>query len=221
MKKIPSLFIRDHNTGLVIPELNSKAAWVMEDAYPAFQKFDGTCVAMFLSLKGGLPRIHEGIGSGEVEKKSDLKEVWFARRAVHGRMLPPEGFIEEEFDATTSKTFGWEPIENSPYYKYFQEAVTTLPKRYIGTYELCGPKINGNPEGYDKHTLVFHEDAPQLANIQVLDIHEMSVEDAFDALKQTLAFMPIEGVIWKSHAHGMAKLKKKDFGLERESLGKR
>ena len=25
-----------------------------------------------------------------------------------------------------------------------------------GTYELCGPKIQGNPEGFEKHTLVRH-----------------------------------------------------------------
>jgi hypothetical protein len=213
MKKIPTLFVRDFTTGYVIPEVNPKAECVLEEAYPALRKYDGTCVGLFLSVKGDI-RINQGVSSGEIDSKEDITAVWMARHTVPGRMLPPENFIEEEFDAQTGKTFGWIPIEQSSFYKFFKEAREDLKTEYLGTYELCGPKINGNPEGFKKHTLVFHYTAEQLANIQVLDIHEMSVEDAYEALKSTLAYMPVEGVIFKSPMHGMAKLKRKDFNYE-------
>lgn len=213
MKKIPTLFIRDHKTGYVIPELNPKAEWVMKDAYPALRKYDGTCVGNFLSVKGDV-RIHRGVGSGEIDSKEDITNVWMARHTTVGRMRHPENFIEEEFDPTTGKTFGWIPIEQSSFHKFFLEAKEGLETEYLGTYELCGPKINGNPEGFKKHTLVFHYTVEQLANIQVLDIHEMSIEDAYNALKVTLGYMPVEGVIFRSPLHGMVKLKRKDFNYE-------
>lgn len=213
MKKIPTLFMRDHNTGYVIPELNPKAAWVMEKAYPALRKYDGTCVGNFLTVKGEV-RIHEGVSSGEIENKEDISNIWMARHTSSGRMSHPENFIEEEFDPVTGKTVGWVPIEQSSFYKFFLEAHADLENEYLGTYELCGPKINGNPEGFKKHKLVFHWSVEQLANIQVLDIHEMSVEDAYEALKATLSYMPVEGAIFKSPLHGMAKIKRKDFQYE-------
>lgn len=213
MKKIPTLFMRDHKTGFVIPEINPKAEWVFEKAQPALRKYDGTCVGLFLSVKGEI-RINGGVGSGEVDKSEDITGVWLARHTVPGRMLPPDDFIEEEFDPSTGKTFGWIPIEQSSFYKFFLEAKGDLEAEYVGTYELCGPKINGNPEGFKKHKLVFHWTAERIANVHVLDIHEMSVEDAYESLKTTLGYMPIEGVIFRSPIHGMAKLKRKDFKYE-------
>ena len=213
MKKIPTLFTRDHNTGYVIPELNPKAAWVMEKAYPDLRKYDGTCVGNFLVVNGEV-RIHKGVSSGEVQNKEDIQNIWMARHTTVGRMRHPENFIEEEFDPTTGKTVGWVPIEQSSFCKFFVEARQDLETEYLGTYELCGPKINGNPESFKKHTLVFHWSAEQLANIQVLDIHEMTVEDAYEALKNTLSYMPVEGAIFRSPTHGMAKIKRKDFKYE-------
>lgn len=216
MKKIPTLFVRNHNTGYVIPELNPEAAWVMEKAYPALRKYDGTCVGNFLVVNGEV-RTHKGVGSGEVQNKEDISNIWMARHTTVGRMRHPENFIEEEFDARTGKTFGWVPIEQSSFYKFFLEANEDLETEYLGTYELCGPKINGNPEGFKKHKLVFHNAAEQLANINVLDIHEMSVEEAYEALKHTLGYMPVEGAIFKSPLNWMAKLKRKDFDYGKDS----
>lgn len=212
MKKIPTLFIRDHKTGFVIPELNPQCEWVMEKAWPAHRKYDGTCVGLFLSVKGEV-RINEGVGSGEINNPDDIKDVWMARREVKQGHEFPDGFEIEQFDPTTKKTFGWEPIEQSPYYKYFLEALEDLATSYLGTYELCGPKINGNPENFKKHTLVHHWSTELISNVHVLDIHELSVEEAYEALKATFSYMPIEGVVW--YGSGFAKLKRKDFNYER------
>lgn len=210
MKKIPTLFLRDYKTGFVIPELNPSCEWVMQQAWPAHRKYDGVCVGLFLSVKGEV-RINEGVGSGEIDKPEDLTEVWMARREVKQGHEFPNGFEIEQFDPTTKKTFGWVPIAQSPFYKYFIEAFEGLENRYLGTYELCGPKVNGNPENYKTHTLVHHWSTEQISNVQVLDIHDLSVEEAYGALKATLDYMPVEGVVWYGMGHGMAKLKRKDF----------
>lgn len=213
MKKIPTLFLRDFKTGYVIPELNPACEWVMQDAWPAHRKYDGTCVGLFPTIDGEV-KISGGIGGSDLTSKTSLGEQWMARREVKQGYEFPDDFEIEQFDPTTKKTFGWEPIEQSPFYKHFLEALNDLDIKYFGTYELCGPKINGNNEGYKRHTLVRHYDTELIANVHVLDIHEMSVEDAYEALKHTLGYMPIEGVVWRSLEHGMAKLKRKDFNYE-------
>lgn len=209
MKKIPTLFVRDYTTGFVIPEINPAAEWVMEQAWPAHRKYDGACMGLFLTVKGE-PRINEGVGSDEISNPGDLGSIWMARREVKQGYEFPDDFEIEQFDPTTKKTFGWVPVEQSPFYKHFQEAVAKLDTEYLGTYELCGPKVNKNPEGFKEHTLVHHWSTELISNIHVLDIHELSVEDAYEALKKTLEYMPIEGVVWYGPT-GMAKLKRKDF----------
>lgn len=213
MKKIPTLFVRDLKTGFVIPEINPKAQWVMEDAWPAHRKYDGVCVGLFPTLDGKV-QISGGIGGSDLTSKTSLGQQWMARRSVPGRMNFPDGFEPEEFDAATGKHVGWIPIERSSYYDFFLEAEDGLDVKYFGTYELCGPRVNKNPENYKKHTLVRHYETEQISNVQVLDIHDMTVEDAYEALRATLEYMPIEGVVWRGLTHGMAKLKRKDFKYE-------
>lgn len=213
MKKIPTLFIRDRKTGFVIPEINPGTEWVLEGKYSAHKKYDGVCTGLFLAVKGEV-RVDGMVRSDEVESLDDITEVWMARREVKQGHEFPEGFVIEEFDNTTKKTFGWEPIDQSPFYKYWKEARTTLQDDHLGTYELCGPKINGNPEGYTRHVLLHHETTPLLANINAIELSELTVEEAYDALKETLAYMPVEGAVWHSHKHGMVKLKKRDFAYE-------
>lgn len=213
MKKIPTLFVRDYTTGYVVPEITPGCEWVMEKTWPVHRKYDGACMGLFLTVKGE-PRINEGVGSDEVKRAEDLDSIWMARREVKQGHEFPDDFEIEQFDPTTKKTFGWVPIEQSPFYKYFQEAVGRLENKYLGTYELCGPKINGNPEEFKEHRLVHHWSTELISNIHVLDIHEMSVEEAYEALKSTLAYMPIEGVVWYGMENGMVKIKRKDFQYE-------
>lgn len=73
-----------------------------------------------------------------------------------------------------------------------------------GTYELCGPKIDGNPEGFPEHVLIRHghTELPQAPR-------------TFDGLRAWLAERDIEGIVFH-HADGrMCKIKTKDFGLKR------
>lgn len=73
-----------------------------------------------------------------------------------------------------------------------------------GTYELIGPKVQGNPEQWPDHRLVKHgcitlDDAPR----------------TFEGLCDYLSSGRIEGVVWHHTDGRMVKIKGKDFGFKR------
>lgn len=182
MKKIPTLFRRDpDDMRRVTREVHPDCRWVLAGEGVATRKYDGTCV------------MYDG-------------QRWWARREVKPGKKPPADYRPIETDDVTGKTVGWEPVEQSAFAKYHAEAVdhadavTGWP---IGTYELVGPKVNGNPEGEAGHRLWAHAAA--------------EVEDAprdFDGLATWLADYPSEGIVWHHPDGRMAKLKRRDFPRE-------
>lgn len=201
MKKIPTLFERER--GKMIPVVNELAAWVLEEPSFAVRKYDGTCMM--------------------------LSDMWYYRREVKNGKTIPKYFVEVDHDRITGHRFGWMPVlsllpngigyERYSYIKQFEEALDNTSHPMFGnefkpgTYELIGPKINQNNEGKSKHWLIPHAQAEQLGNVQALELeHYDSVEEAFNDLRRTLQYMPIEGVIFKSlDGNKLAKLKVKDF----------
>ena len=141
MKKIPTVFVRDPDDRKhVTQEWHPDCLWVRDGEGAALRKYDGTCV-MF---DGAL---------------------WWARRIVKEGGRTPPGFLLSEEDEWTGSLVGWEPAEQSGYWKTLREALGGVHATWplpVGTYELCGPKINGNPEGFVDHTLIRHADAQQL-----------------------------------------------------------
>lgn len=102
----------------------------------------------------------------------------------------------------TSKTVGWEPVGQSAFAKWHAEALGyPYERRPVGTYELCGPKVNGNPEGYDEHVLIRHADATEL----------LDVPRDYDRLQEWLANSDFEGIVWHHPDGRMAKIKRRDF----------
>lgn len=183
MKKIPTLFVRDWNGDrrYVTREVTPGCEWVIDGKGTPTRKYDGTCV-MF-----------DG-------------ERWWARREVKKDKLPPPNFIEVEHDAETGKTIGWGPIGDSPFNKYHEEAIMNMGGTYdtgwpVGTYELIGPSINGNPENWEEHFLMFHSFAASLPE----------APRTFDGLAAWLHHMPYEGVVWHHPDGRMVKIKKRDF----------
>ena len=75
-----------------------------------------------------------------------------------------------------------------------------------GTFELVGPKIQGNLEHYEQHNLVAHDDPALVLT---------GVPAEFDKLREWLAGKDIEGVVWHHLDGRMAKIKLRDFGLKR------
>lgn len=192
MKKIPTVFVRDpENMSRVLPEPHPDCLWVLAGEGVATRKWDGTCV-----------RLDDG-GN------------WWARREVKPGRREPDGFLPVETDENTGKTVGWEPIYQSAFVKFWDEAWQRQRDSgatiETGTFELCGPKINGNPEGFEHHRLVRHG-WTKLSHRQLLN--EMPRD--FATLKAFLTDLPetftnLEGIVYHHPDGRMAKIKARDF----------
>ena len=180
MQKIPTLFERDPDARKhVLPIVTEGCEWVLAGEGVATRKFDGTCVL---------------VRDGRM----------FARREVKPGKQAPVDFELVSTDDTTGKSVGWEPVTDDPewarHWEAWKTGVDLVDKVPDGTYELVGPKVNGNPERVDQHTLVPHG--------------RVVVEDAprdFDGLRDWLLAHSCEGIVWHHSDGRMAKLKKRDF----------
>lgn len=192
MRKIPTLFRRDpDDMRRVLPEVTPGCEWVLAGEGVATRKYDGTCVLFELGH-------------------------WWARREVKPGKTPPEGFRAIETDEVTGKTVGWEPIEQSPFAKFHVEALD-WQREFVhesGTYELLGPKINGDPEGCGRHWLIRHLDADRIP----LDDEEMTFEGLRGVLT-SVDFARTEGIVWHHPDGRMAKLKRRDFYADTGAVG--
>lgn len=179
MHKIPTLFVRDFNTrpAHVLPEATPGCEWVLAGEGTATRKYDGTCTML------------------------DTDGSWWARREVKPGKTPPAGYTPVETDPETGKTVGWEPIAQSGWARFHAEAVAAFLKP--GTYELCGPKVNRNPEGYEQHVLVRHATAEQVVD----DLYERT----FDGIADFLARHRWEGIVFHHPDGRMSKIKTRDF----------
>ena len=94
---------------------------------------------------------------------------------------------------------------SNPGDKYHWEAFDKLEKIVDGTYELCGPKVQKNPENFDSHVLIKH-------GSEILDVKDLS----FDGLKSFLMNENIEGIVfYNDDTNEMCKIRKTDFGIKR------
>ena len=180
MKKTPTIFKRDpNNMKLVLTEINPVCQWVFDGEGVATRKYDGSCV----KING---------------------DKYYKRREIKKGKTPPPEFIEETFDQITGKRVGW--VEVDPDSKddiWHMEALE--PGLPDGTYELVGPKIQGNLENYPTHQLVKHSDATQYTD----------VPRSYEGIRVWLKEMDIEGLVFHHPDGRMAKIKKRDFDLER------
>ena len=184
MRKIPTVFVRDfeHDPRYVTRDVTPGCEWVLKGEGTPTRKYDGTCV------------MWDG-------------RHWWARREVKPGKTPPVGYIQVEHDEETGKSVGWEPLERSAFAKWHAEAIResddqSWPHPWPhGTYELLGPKINGNPEGYEAHVLLLHDAADEVAD----------APRDFDGLAAWLHSHPYEGIVWHHPDGRMAKLKARDF----------
>lgn len=184
MQKIPTIFERDWegDRSRVLDQPVSGTEWVFEGEGNALRKYDGTCVM----------RDEEG--------------KWWARREVKDGKTPPPGFVSSGHDHITLKNVGWEPVEQSPFAKFHAEALQSVGEFTPGTYELLGPKIQGNPEHAEVHVLIKHDTCEGVGNL----------DRTYEGIKTFLSENDWEGIVFH-HQDGrrMAKIKKRDFGLRR------
>lgn len=194
MRKMPTLFLRDpEDRKHVLTDVNPECQWVLDGHGIPRRKLDGTCVML------------------------DVSGEWWARREVKPGKTPPPRFVKVETDKVTDKTVGWEPMTQSSFAKYHAEALANAedadvadnphPDRWpAGTYELIGPKVNGNPERREVHELVFHE----YSNAIYLPVR------SYDIIRECVLRLSresgMEGIVF-NYGDGIrfAKIKARDF----------
>jgi len=186
MKKISTLFQKDPNDlGRVINEINPENQWVFDGKAISTQKFDGTSCAII---------------NRELYRRYDAK---------NGKLAPQGAIPCQEADQITGHHPHWvKCINTNPEDIYFFEGFANLVNKEDGTYELCGPKLQANPEKLIYHQLIKHGSA--VLTLPSLNYHE---------LKEYLSNPEndMEGIVFHHKMdERMCKLRKKDFGIKRE-----
>lgn len=188
MKKIPTIFDRDWaGNRQVIDTINPDAQWVFDGEGWPTQKIDGTSCL---------------IRDKKLYKRYQIKK---------GRTPPPDFEASEDPDPITGEQTGWVPVGDGPEDKYHREAYAerelTFQDLSDGTYELIGPKVQGNPYKLSMHALEKHDD-------DMLCLTSVPKDLSFESLKAYLTEHHIEGIVWHSGDGRMAKLKRRDFGIQ-------
>lgn len=182
MEKMPCVFMREDESARNSPVStvpNPLAQWVLDGEGTPTRKFDGTCC--MISRSG----------------------AFFKRYQVRpGKSKPSLWIPTGEPDPKTGKQQGWIPVDPCrPENKWHLEAFAALEKLSPGTYELVGPKVQGNPEQFESHVLIPH-------GKQVLEVPKPWT---YDTLKEWIQSRPYEGIVWWHPDGRKAKLRKKDF----------
>lgn len=175
MKKIQTVFVIDRTTRRATDQV--QVQWVADGEGTATIKHDGTSCM---------------IKDGVLHRRLDAKR---------GR-IPPAGWVacEPEPDPVTGHWPGWLPVDaDDPACRWHIEAFDgTLED---GTYELVGPKVQGNRYGLAAHALWRHGSVV----VEVMRTRE--------AILTWLSAHEHEGLVFHHPDGRMAKVRRKDFGI--------
>jgi hypothetical protein len=106
------------------------------------------------------------------------------------------------------KDGSWTPVGAGPEDRWHREALERVGTLPPGTYELCGPKINGNHEHAREHT--FYRHGAHVLTEQS-DTNPLGVPRDYAGLWTWLLGHDVEGIVWHHPDGRMAKLKGRDF----------
>ena len=188
MKKMPCLFEREfHGNGsfTIIDKITPGCEWVVEPDVRWTRKWDGTACM---------------VKDGVLFKRYDAKKD----RRTGDYKPPPLGAIPcDEPDAVTGHWPHWVPVGDGPEDKWHK---TALVEHLVdGSYELCGPAINGNHEKMLAHLLMKHGDYEVGEPID----RTLTLEN----FKEILGRLPWEGIVFHHPDGRMCKIRRNDLGL--------
>ena len=187
MKKIPTLFLREEvsrNKALARNEVNQECAWVLAGEGCATRKWDGTCCL---------------VRGGKLYKRLE----WDVKNGA-----PPTTWLHHDFDPSATSGHGWVLVGDGPEDWMHRAALARAvddrgDELRDGSYELIGPRIGKNPECVSECVLVPH-------GRDVL----LFAPRTFSGIRQHLQEAQMEGIVWHHHDGRMAKIKRRDFGIQ-------
>ena len=177
MKKIPTMFQRRPVQRHVTDTVTSGCEWVLVGEGVATRKWDGSCCM----VRGN---------------------KLYKRRELSGGQEAPPLFEQVGIDSATGKRVGWVPVGDSPEDRWHREAFMRAADWPDGTYELVGPKVNGDNDGVGGHKLIPHGTVKH-------PIEDRSIH----GIRRALESMPWEGFVFWHPDGRRAKIKRKDFNL--------
>lgn len=139
-------------------------------------------------------------GEGVATRKLDGMNVQIIGGVLYKRQKPADGDYDEASYV--------EARRDDPADRWLFAAFDSAPSWQDGVYEALGPKIQGDPEKYGRHTLV--RVVPCEPWLVLADVPR-----DFDGLRAFLAAQDMEGIVFHHPDGRKAKIKKRDFGLKR------
>lgn len=187
MKKMPCLFQRDFTDKrrpVLLHDVTPGCEWVLAGEGIATRKWDGTACM---------------VREGKLYKRYDAK---------NGKPAPENGIPCDDPDPVTGHWPHWIPVGDEPESKWHREACRASDERgevmwrQSGTYELCGPHFNGNPEGLPYEKFMEHGKC-------TLHVPHLS----FAGIREFLAVTNMEGIVFWKDGEPRCKIRRGDYGL--------
>jgi hypothetical protein len=191
MKKIPTLFVREFTPThhkIIHNEVTPGCEWVMNGEGIPTVKLDGTAMM---------------VKDGQLYKRYDAK---------HGKPVPYNAIpCQDKPDPVTGHFPCWVPIDfNNPADKWicYTFGVQKSEGKVFedGTYELCGPHFQGNPQKLVMD--IFYKHGCRV----ITDLEDRT----FEGIKKYLEEHYIEGIVFhrQNETNDMCKIKRSDFGFK-------
>lgn len=194
MKKIPTLFKRtfdENNVVSITNEVTEGLEGILDGEGIATVKWDGACVM---------------VKNGMLYKRYDAK---------NGK-TPPEGAIPCcDPDPVTGHWPHWVVCDYAKSedkwlceaYLKAQDHMMSLERRVEdGTYEVIGPKFQGNPYNLNDNIMLPHGSEP---------IRELNYGTrTFERIRHYLETHNVEGIVFWKDGKPVCKIKRTDFGLK-------
>lgn len=186
---MPCLFVRifhDKRSFKITEDVTPGCEWVLAGEGVATIKWDGTACM---------------VKDGRLYKRYDAKRD---RKTGEFKSPPPGSIPCCEPDEETGHWPHWVEIRcDKPEDQHHISAQADCPFWPLpdGTYELCGPKVQGNPHGFDALLFLRH------------GADKVPAPRTFAGLREFLRPLHHEGIVFHHPDGRMCKIRRSDFGF--------